>query len=109
MALPWYKGRFLGILRKISREKMPKNRMEKTAQRFFYFYKANFDLLPYRTCNKIVKIKLLVWVRSNTPVCPGRLGLPGEGRYGGQGGGFGCRAVPSFHAKGCRLWNCPYP
>jgi hypothetical protein len=38
---------------------MPKNRAEKTAQRFFYFCKANFDLLPYRICNKIVKVKLL--------------------------------------------------
>jgi hypothetical protein len=38
---------------------MPKNRVEKTAARFFYFCKANFNLLPCRACNKIVKVKLL--------------------------------------------------
>jgi hypothetical protein len=39
---------------------MPKNRVEKNRTAVFsIFYKANFDLLLCRACNKTVKVKLL--------------------------------------------------
>jgi hypothetical protein len=55
------RGRFLDIkARQTSKEKMPKNRAEKTAWRFSCFCEENFDLLPCKVCTKIIKVKLLI-------------------------------------------------
>jgi hypothetical protein len=53
------RGRFLGIKERQTGRKCLKTAWKKTATRFFYFCKANFDLLLCRACSKIVKVKLL--------------------------------------------------
>jgi hypothetical protein len=58
--LPMGPGRFLGILtERQAGRKCLKTARKKTAMRFFYLYKTNFDLQPGTVCNKIVKVKLL--------------------------------------------------